>query len=239
MIPKKILISYYNDYLRHHQDRITRLCESVIHVDKYVENLNNILIQNKNNIIDSELDEEKIILINELFKPFKIKISVEDGYGKSNGLIRGACYRENITIFVGYNIYEYLYMPESFKKFRQKLMNLIGHELVHRGQFYLRKSDFMKFYSFENNRDKSYFSDPQEIMAYAWMGIENMRSHGYDDKQILQKVKSNNVSAAEIGFSHIYISDVKELDMRAYKQFVKYMYNYLVDPIKHNLKIES
>jgi hypothetical protein len=219
-------------------DRVTNLCEATIHVDKYVNMLSNYLHDNRQILFDEENEDNKIDLLNSLFKPYKIQFKLQDESGKNYGLIKGICNKENITILVGFNIFEYLIDSPLFKVFRQKLLNLIGHELVHRGQYYIRQADFIYFYAYENNIEKGYFSNPQEIMAYAWMGIENMRSHGYNNNQILSKVKNNNVSAAEMGFSHIYLSELKELDIKAYKRFLKYMYQYLVDPIKYDLKIK-
>lgn len=218
-------------------DRVSSLCEAVIHVDKYVDVLKSILYQNRNLIFNQTEEDNKLNILNDIFKPYKIVFHVEDNIGKNYGLIKGICNKENIKIIVGFNIYDYLVDSPIFKIFGQKLLNLIGHELVHRGQYYIRKADFIYFYAYEKDTEKNYFSNPQEIMAYAWMGIENMRSHGYTDIQILNKIKSNNVSAAEIGFSHIYLSELRELDIKAYKRFLKYMYQYLKDPIKYDLKI--
>ena len=217
--------------------RLQELSESVIHVDKYVSMLSEYINQNKNIIFNEPSENNKLDILNKLFESYKIHLNLIDEFGKNYGIIKGSCNKENIVITIGYNIFDYLIDSPIFKIFMQKLLNLIGHELVHRGQYYLRKADYIYFYAYESNVDKNYFSNPQEIMAYAWMGIENMRSHGYTNNQILDKIKGNNVSPAEIGFSHIYLSELKELDESAYKRFLKYMYEYIIDPIKYDLKI--
>jgi hypothetical protein len=227
---------FFNIYAQDY-GRLQSLSEAVIHVDKYINMLNIYLNQNKFKIFNEGSEEDKLRILNNLFLPYKIQFIVKDEFGKNYSLIRGLCNKENITIFVGFNIFDYLQDSPVFKVFSQKLLNLIGHELVHRGQYYVRKADFIHFYAYETNIDSNYFSNPQEIMAYAWMAIENMRSHGYNNDQILSKVKINNVSAAEIGFSHIYLSELKELDEKTYKRFLKYMYQYLINPIKYDLKI--
>lgn len=232
MSTKKNFNKYFSKF-----DRITSLCEAVIHVDKYINILKDIINQNRDIIYNQDVEEDKLKILNHIFKPYKISFYLEDSFSKNYGLIKGVCNKENIKIIVGFNIYDYLIDSPIFVTFTQKLLTIIGHELVHRGQYYIRKADFIHFYAYEQNQEKNYYSHPQEIMAYAWMGIENMRSHGYSDKQILSKVKSNNISSAEIGFSHIYISELKELDVKAYKRFIKYMYKYLKDPIKYDLKI--
>ena len=227
----------FNEYFQYFS-RIQLLTEEVIHVEKYTELLYHLLTDSQEKILNGTLDIDKLQIIKDILLPYKIEIEVTDDYAPNGGIIKGKCNKENITIYAGDTIFNFLQNKEKLKICIRVMVNLISHELVHRGQYYLRKSDFISFYAYENNIDKKYYSDPQEIMAYAWMGIENMRSHNISDETILKKIQTDTIYAAEIGFAHIYISDLKELDIKAYNQFLKYMYMYLKNPVKYDLKIK-
>jgi hypothetical protein len=236
VLNKKEYTKYMSEYMSRFDKEIS-LSESVIHVNKYINILQNIIKQEQNNIFNFEEDEERFEYFKKIFITYKIKFETRNDF-INGGTREGRSYKENIFIFVGYNILDYFENDVQFNLFKKRLLLVIGHELVHRGRYYARTSDFINFYAYEDDKKElQYYKNPEEIMAYAWMGIENMRYNGYNDTKILQKIKDQNVSPAEMGVSHIYISDLKEKDYSSYKRFLKYMYQYLMDPIKYNLKI--
>lgn len=230
---KEFFYKYSQNY-----NRLYSLSEAVIHVDKYINILSSLFKENNENIFKLNTVEERFDYINSILFPYKIKLIIDETNYVNTGLIKGSNKKENITITTSFNVYDHLDNEEIFYIFKRRLLSLIGHELIHRGQYYLRISDFINFYAYEERSDNDYYKHTEEIMAYAWMGIENMRFHGYSDFQILDKVKNNNVLAAEMGVAHIYLSDLKDLDYSSFKRFIKYMYEYLKDPIKHDLKVE-
>jgi len=238
MLPKKLHLRIYSEYMEN-WGRLQSLIEEVVHVEKYTKLIHSILKDNRHYIIsDSNTDNEKLEYLKNLLLPYKIKIEILEETSKKYGWIKGKCNKENITIYAGNDIKDFFDNAEIYQECRRVLLSLISHELVHRGQYYIRKADFLHFYAFETNMDKKYYSNPQEIMAYAWMGIENMRANGYLDDQILTKIKNDNVYPAEMGFAYLYISDIKEADLNTYHKFLKYMYMYLKNPVKYYLKIE-
>lgn len=249
MMDKKRTVydKYLGEYMHEH-GRHYELMEAVISVRKYVIVLDGVLQDNKEKIIsfydiysDEDYDVETknaLDFFNNIFKLYKIKFELSKKPSTSSGILSGKTYYEDITIYFGFDFINYLY-KENFNEFRIKLLTLFGHELIHRGQYYLRTADFINFYAYESEEKDSseYYKRPSEVMAYAWMGLENMRFNGLSDERILQKIKKGDILYAEIGAAFLYIDKMKQLDISTYKRFIKYIYDYLKNPIKHELKI--
>jgi hypothetical protein len=219
-------------------ERVTNLFESVIHIDKYIHILQDLIRQEQSTIFNFEELEDRFNHFKSIFIPYKIKFENTNIF-LSGGVKKAKSYKENITVYVGENVLDFFDNEISFNLFRKRLIPLIGHELIHRGQYYIRTADFINFYVFEDEiEDPNYYKYPEEIMAYAWMAIENMRHHGYPDNKIIARINSDNIGPAEMGISYLYISTIKEKNEKVYKRFLKYMYQYLNDPIKYDLKIK-
>jgi len=87
------------------------------------------------------------------------------------------------------------------EKFIEVFQELLGHELIHRGQFLnkqdeeIRKEVFKakKVYDMTKENDvRSYLSSKQEIMSYAWMIIEELRFNGLSNNQILTMIRRDS-----------------------------------------------
>jgi hypothetical protein len=228
---------FLNAYLNTGNRHLKVLDEAVIHVKKYLDVITILLDNEKSTIIKTQSLEDKIKLLNTIFLRYKIQFDLIDSDDRKYGIVKGSCYKENITIYFNELVFDPLDDSHIFDFFKKELLALLGHELVHRGQYYVRQGDFLNFIRFEKPEENNY-TQKQEIMAYAYMGIENMRYKGFADQQIIQKIQSGNVSHMESGIINVYISDIKDKDEKAYKKFIKYVIEYLVDPIRYELKVE-
>lgn len=226
----------FNKYLDNYGRWNGLFRESVVHVSKYLTVLKNILNNEKKIIIKIDDFIKKIKFINNCLKTYKIKFEYLDENSRDYGIIRGNCYKDKIIIFINDEFEEALSDSYIFSLMMKSLMPLIGHELVHRGQYYVRKGDFINFVRFEKPEETNY-EHKQEIMAYALMAIENMRYNGFSDDEIFSKISKGNISGMESGIIKLYISDIKEKNEKVYKKFIKYVIEYLVDPIKYELKV--
>lgn len=230
----KLLFEYMKEY-----GRFENLFEAVIHVDKYLNVIEDVFLSNRKKIT-SIADKNKIKLLNDLFYSFKISFELINEPVSNYGVVRAVNSKEHIKVFLNHEVFTFM-IDSFYREWLKTLLPLIGHELVHRGQFFIRKNDFVNFYGFENNGklsiDTIEATNTQEIMAYALMGIENLRFKGFSDEQILNKVKNYNEKEMESGIMILYLSDMKKYNFEVYKKFCKYVYGYLKNPIVYDLKI--
>lgn len=227
--------------LYYHQ--LGRFQEAVIHVEKYTSLIKNILSQIKRELITYRVDP--VQLFNEKFYTYKIVFVAISTNKSHKGIVRGNCNRENITIYLDEDMFPQYVEKEDldvlFKEFSQDLTLLISHELVHRGQYYLRIGDKINFYNFEGapmvDIDLDYLSNPQECMAYALMYIESLRYSGFTNEEMIAMLKTGNFQKSQSLHIDFYINDIKKINMDTFKRFRKYVYQYLVDPVTYDLKI--
>jgi len=230
------LIEYMHQY-----GRIESLKETVIHINRYLD-----ILKDELNYIERILKVSKNIdtlqLFNEIFSKYKIVFDlVADNSNNQSAFIKGTTQRANITIFVNENFYKYTSINylDVFNGFKKECLLLFGHELVHRGQYYVRTGDKINFYNFdgENEPNENYLSNPQEMMAYAWMYIESLHYAGFKDDEIFNMVKTGNLRKVWSLHIDFYLSDMKILNLKVYKRFLRYIYQYLENPIIYNLKV--
>jgi hypothetical protein len=234
--PKRNLSTYYN--------QIGRIAfeENVIHISKYLQLLKDELIQLQRDLKHSNLDS--IQLFNEKFETYKIKFFYDnDLINKGvNGIVEGETVKDVIKIYVNDEFYFHTNKDnlDVFNEFSKQLLLLLGHELVHRGQYYVRKGDFINFYNFEgslrNGVDIDYLKNHQEAMAYAWMYIESLRYSGFKNNDIMNMLKTGNFQKSRSLHIDFYISDMKKYNRDAFLQFRKYILQYIDDPIRYELK---
>lgn len=73
-------------------------------------------------------------------------------------------------------------------------------------------------------------------MAYALMYIESLRYSGYTNKQMLDMLRTGNFIKSQSLHINFYIDEMKDRDIKVFKKFRKYIYEYLENPIKNDLK---
>lgn len=220
---------------------IGRFKETVVHVQKYLDILKDELLQLKRELKFYKGDT--LQLFNERFYTYKIQFAMYEGYSGEWGIHEGKCNRDNIIIYLNEKFYFYTSKEnlDVFKYFEKELILLFSHELVHRGQYYVRAGDKINFYNFEGNASNSvnieYMKNPQEIMAYAYMYIESLRYSGFKNLDILTMLKSGNFARSQSLHIDFYINEMNQYNRDAYLKFRKYIYQYIVDPIRYDLKV--
>jgi hypothetical protein len=221
---------------------IGRFTENVVHVQKYLDILNDELKQIKRDLIFYKSD--RLQLFNEKFYTYKIKFFIIDTPKGEFGCVEGKINREDIRIYLNEDFYFYTAKEnlDVFQQFQNQLLVLFSHELVHRGQYYIRVGDKINFYNFEGSAidgevDIEYLKNHQEIMAYSLMYIESLRYSGFKNEDILQMLKSGNFAASRSLHINFYINEMNKYNRDAYLKFRKYIYQYLVDPVRYELRV--
>ena len=130
-----------------------------------------------------------------------------------------------------------LFVDEELQKnFLISFDELLGHELIHRGQFLNKQDEIIRVDIFklkqvkgnQHNKDMYYYSLKGEIMAYAWMAVEELRFNGYSTKRILEIIKTNEPLKKESPVLKIY-RELFTIDDAQLKRLYKYMYEYILD----------
>lgn len=98
--------------------------------------------------------------------------------------------------------------------------------------------NFKQLQSYVNyaKNHKDYFSDKDEIMAYAWSVVEELRFQGWNNNKIKQSL-TNNFSEIRKNskFFDFYFSEVKNHNQKGFKLLIKYMYDYLFGDFTKNV----
>lgn len=233
---------FFNDY-DHHFGRVNSLREKVIDPHRYLE-----VLKDELNRIERQLKATRVLdplqLFNEIFAKYKIVFISVDDLNHNYSFVKGITKKENIIIYVNEEeFYNYTKKENlaTFNYFSKECLLLIGHELVHRGQYYIRVLDQINYYNFDGEDTEGivdYLKSPQEIMAYAWMYLESLHYAGYNDQMIIDMLKKGDLRKPSTFHINFYLSKMKQLNVKVFNRFLTYIYKYLKDPIVYDLKIE-
>jgi hypothetical protein len=221
--------------------QLGRFQERVVHVAKYLDILKDELVSLKRTL--QFFKGDTLQLFNEKFYTYKIQFALYDQYSGVMGLIKGETNRDNIVIKVNEDFYFYTSKEnlDVFNQFTEQLSLLFSHELVHRGQYYIRAGDKLNFYNFDGDLsgevDIEYLQNPQEVMAYALMYIESLRYSGFTNDKIMSMLRTGNFIKSQSLHIDFYINKMKEHNRDAFLRFRKYILQYINDPIRYNLKV--
>lgn len=205
---------------------------------------------NQSNKILEILEIEEIL--NKNFKKHKIKF--DSGFGSSQfdthtrvGIINAGIQDDGLIII---NYADYFYETfedeELYNELSVLIKNLVSHELTHLQQMkkitlkhknnYKISEILNKLTKDPNNRFK-YLSSKQEMMAFAVECVEEYRSNGYSDKEILKKMKSPwGEVESDIFWMYFdyfdyrgnWMSGKDKMEMKGIlDRFLKYMYQYI------------
>lgn len=221
--------------------QLGRLQEKVVHVEKYLNILKDELLELKREL--KFFKGDTLQLFNERFFKYKIVFAMYEGYPGTDGLVEGKTNLDNIVIYVNEKFYFYTSKEnlDVYSYFTKTLCLMLSHELVHRGQYYIRSGDRLNFYNFEGGIngevDIEYLKNPQEIMAYALMYIESLRYSGFKNNDILNMLKTGNFAKSQSLYITFYINEMNLHNRGAFLKFRKYIYQYIVDPVRYDLKV--
>jgi uncharacterized protein (UPF0335 family) len=220
------------------------LIESVFRPDKYTLILYNTIkgIINSNQDKQFRYPELMCNYLNEKFKLFNITFENE-GYAYDTGKISGINIMGTSHINFEIRIFCSPYIKDLFinknlqEKFLQVFKELVGHELIHRGQFLTVKNKEDREKIFKNNLQDNikYYSRKTEIMSYAWQIIEELRFQGFSNKKIINYIhikRKDDELYPEKEILDYYIFTFRDSDIL--KRLYKYMYEYLEGDINYN-----
>lgn len=218
--------------------------EDVLRVDKYF----NIIQKDVLNFVNSH-KESDFISDRDLVEKLKIYLDtykiiletyeeIDDGYITFAGTDKVS----NIILIINYHkVYKgirNIFSNEfALKEFLNDFRILCKHELIHRFQLYQRKIKSSKTSLTKNNFDSefAYYSNPMEIMTYAFHFIEHLRIEGRHDNEILAFLRDNKESILQrISPTYKVYFELfnNEKNKNIFNKFKKYIYMYLKEP--HN-----
>lgn len=228
------------------------LDEAVIFTDEYLEK-----IISKFNKIRNQFNYKKSLSIicsrlNIIFLSDKIRF-IEQEPAKGNdahikfGINGGESLVDkygSIRISLNKHILNSLNNEAFYNLFIKYLMNILKHELVHRGQalrikdLNIRAEVLSKDYGelITKNNIRKYLADKQEIMANAWFIIQTFKFHNYDNKKIINLLNTNHKhDDKKILMSNLLkiYHDYFEMNENPIKLLYKYMYLYLQEDEKY------
>lgn len=213
------------------------LSEAVQRPNNYLKLIQDQILKNKKLILKQSNNKinKLLILLSLILKKFKIKFYYKNEISKYFGIYEAETLldkKNTIIIWCNLSILEIIKNEKIFDRFLYSLLEILGHEIVHRMQLKdIKDKKILNILSTKdiNNRIQ-YFSNKQEIMAFAWQIIEQFRFIGYSDdkiKEIMKTYKNPKLihkKLPEIYKLYIYLFNN---DNSVLNKLHKYMYEYL------------
>lgn len=210
-------------------DRFSYMLESVIDVDGYTQLISNLI--NRSIILFSKSNDKSIDALlntfNNIFESLRIYfIKSENNLNKKYGIDKAETEGDKFnSIYVHINSFFPELLQNEEKEIKKYLLNIIKHEILHRLQAIRMKSEEIinEVFNRDANNAEEYYSDPQEIMAYAWMILEFSRMKPQDDLKTLEQLKSGKLKEDHyLLYRNMFGKDSKEFHL-----LNKYIYEYL------------
>ena len=224
------------------------LFEAVIRSDRYVS----VVINEFRKLLqeyDGKVFRYPVYLfdiLNEKFKKYNFEFVEKYDVNNNDyqtGIDMGEILPRNLKIiFYCNSVLGDLFVNRDLQKgFLTKFDQILGHELIHRGQFLNVQGEHLRAEIFKlkpedaigNEYDKAmhYYSRKGEIMAYAWMVIEELRFNGYSANKILEiihnNIKTENESLVLDQYRKLFTIEDIQL-----KRLYKYIYEYIEGTIQ-------
>ena len=208
------------------------LTESTLVPKEEVFEIFQLLIKNKKDIFSKKNKDQKLCSqLSQILAKYKISFKY-DALAKNTIFITGGIYvQTNDTIYLtcSSRINSINETEKHFYDFLDSFKPGIGHELLHRMQLIQRKHHILFGGTIDKNDLIKQLSSNQEIMAYAWQAVEELRNRFGNDKEILEHIKKYDL----MFFRHSTVLSTYyslfEKDDPILKKFYKYMYLYLED----------
>lgn len=224
------------------------LIENVVHPEKYVKLLQDVLIKLQKRFVGKKETAHFIcwllskrfkkygitfILIGEVRKGDKYKLGLtKSGYNGGD--------KNDIDIYCNENITKIQVDKKFYDLFSKHLLELFGHELIHRIQALNVEDIKLRGMIYQqpdpNINVKAYLANKYEIMSRAWQIVEECRFYGYDDNKIIdtiQRKKYAPISTSLMAYRGLFETNNKE-DAVTLKLLYKYIYLYVVDNTGEN-----
>lgn len=201
------------------------LMESIIKPELYIENLLNILDDNKNILKKYTHPEDLVKALSNLYKNHKIEFKVYN-MNLDSFIYLGSHTIDTIYLNCTPKI---IYAYKDYTNFKIQFEKFLKHEIIHREQFNrINNEDIIKKIL---NQDKSsqikYFSQKYEIMSYAWQIVYDFRIAGKDDKIIKKLVSKQSFVANRFSIPLQRYKKLFKKDSDTLKLLYKYIYMYL------------
>ena len=110
----------------------------------------------------------------------------------------------------------------------KQILNMLGHELIHREQYLKIEDDKLREKIFKSNLDpKTYLSKKYELMSYAWQIIEFFKLTGKTDEEIKKILQHNSMLKFSFSPVLLFYHETFKNNPDVLKRLYKYMYEYL------------
>jgi len=242
---KQLLTPYKRKYDNEYRVTSSALKEGVIYPDNYIKDIEKkINTERFNNLIITSDNLNKLCKrLSVIFWFNNIKFIPENTpkgidkmviYGLNGG---GTLSDKNNTIFIKLNNNSLMREKNivHYKMFCKMLVNLIKHELIHRGQKLFIKNKELKQKIYDTSvfdSDKKYYSNKYEIMAHAFTIIEDLKLLGnLETERIRDTIKRNDIGSlmflGGISYAFHQYTTLFDMNSKEIKLLYKYIFMYL------------
>jgi hypothetical protein len=181
------------------------------------------------------INENTFINMCDVFEVYRIEFDFVSKKQDTQQIFLGGSFvqkTQTIKLYVNNNIIhdyeEFLTLDDLWLEFSL----FLGHELIHKFQFYKRDSLHKDY---DNTSKKRYLSQKDEIMSFAWNCIDLFFIRGFSKNKILRLLSNQNYDDMEDSkdilhnyFLMLYKTTFKNTEDEKYlKMFYKYCYLYL------------
>lgn len=200
--------------------------EAIVIPKNILNILKDIFYSNKKNIMQtSVLNQSLIQYLNNIYKNHKIQfIKINETSEGSTVLKSFYDIKTNIiTLYLTKDSNEYLL--QDFDKYWDSFKLMLGHECIHRMQYLRQKVNKNYFPSME--KEIKYYSNKQEIMAFAWQAIFLYLCYGKTKEEMKKAVTNKEDRNNYFNYVVNKYNELFSFDSNIMKIFKKYCYEYI------------
>jgi len=229
----------YKPYFKETYNRAA-LQEAIINPNNYLKDIDKKIDKLLNSVSNKKYNAKKLCRIFSIgLSRYKIEVIYQNFIERGLdinirfGINSGACLPNrysSIGIFCNDNIVN-IQNDINFKnQFKNWLLLVLKHELIHRGQnLAIRDIDVLvKVKSNEKEKFKQELSNPVEIMARAWESVEVFKLVNHLENNDIISILKNYSKYALNNTLNTYI-ELFEKDSKELKLLFKYIYLYLTE----------
>lgn len=215
------------------------LSEAVQRSNDYLSLIEEVILKNKNTIfkLNSIKINRFLISLSLILKKYAIKFKIDNNNEKSNyyGISNAETLsdrKNTIIIYCNDQVSDINKNDKYFSLFLIGLLDILGHEIIHRLQVInIKDKEILKKLSSKDRySQEKYLSDKTEMIPIAWQIIEQFRFLKYSDNKILEIMQKHqhkdllHIKIPEVyrAYINIFYNDKKVLN-----RLHKYMYEYL------------
>jgi len=189
-----------------------------------------IKIQNRKKKLLAGKDYVEIVKqLNNLFRAYHTKFiikAITSNSAMADENVEAALIFPDMTIEFRANssFYEFMRIPEWFDYAVNTIDDMVGHEEVHKEQVLRAQIDPKEY---RTDDIKLYLSQPQEMMAYAFQTVKELKNEGLDRETATKAIRKNKSALTKHCHAYMMYAIFFAINSSVWKQFNKYLFQYI------------